>query len=82
MDLSELQEKAMSKPAKLTREELEAVCRGYSEAFKAVVPEGIGFAVFLFDFGEKGNLAYFSSADRADMVKVLVDWIHRQHSGE
>ncbi len=65
----------------LNREDLEKTCRGYADAFQDVVPEGVGFAIFLFDFGEKGNTAYVSTADRKDMLKLLKEWIEIQERG-
>ena len=41
-------------------------------------PEGMGFAVFLFDFGPNGALFYMSSAQRDDIVSMLKEWIARQ----
>lgn len=46
------------------------------------VPEGMGFAVFLFDFGPKGALFYLSSAERRDVVSVLKEWIAREEAKE
>lgn len=44
----------------------------------AQLPPGHGFALLLFNFGEKGYLAYFSNAERADMVKAMREWIERE----
>jgi hypothetical protein len=38
----------------------------------------MGFALFLFEFGEKGAMFYISDAQRGDMVKVLNEFIERQ----
>ena len=65
----------------LNREDLEKTCRGYADAFQDVVPEGVGFAIFLFDFGEAGNTAYVSTAKREDMVKLLKEWLAMQGAG-
>jgi hypothetical protein len=37
--------------------------------------KGTGFAVELFDFGERGHLAYVSNANREDMAKALVELV-------
>ncbi len=65
----------------ISREDLESTCRGYADAFQDVVPPGVGFAIFLFDFGEKGNTAYVSTAKREDMVRLLKEWLVMQGVG-
>ena len=45
-------------------------------------PDGMGFAVFLFDFGPKGAMFYLSSADRRDVVSLLKEWIAREEAKE
>lgn len=71
----------MSTKVKLNRQQLEETCRGYADAFRDVVPDGVGFTIFLFDFGTGGNTAYVSSADRADMVRLIEEWLRRQKGG-
>jgi hypothetical protein len=63
-----------------TRMELEAMCREVllliMEPFRSMlVKKKIGIAIFLFDFGERGNLAYASTANRDDMVDVMREWL-------
>jgi hypothetical protein len=41
------------------------------------VPPGRGFAFVAFDFGDGGNLAYCSNADRHDMLHALRDLLGR-----
>jgi hypothetical protein len=36
---------------------------------------GKGFALFLFDFGEGGNLFYISNGTRDDVLTTLSEWI-------
>lgn len=38
----------------------------------------MGFALFLFEFGEKGAMFYISDAQRDDMTRVLEEFIERQ----
>jgi hypothetical protein len=40
-----------------------------------MLPPGIGVALFLFDFGDTGGLAYVSNAQRDDMVRVIEEWL-------
>lgn len=42
------------------------------------LPEGWGFNLLLFTFGEGGNLFYIANADRADVIKMMREWISRQ----
>jgi hypothetical protein len=35
---------------------------------------GLGFAVFIFDFGEAGRFNYISNADRLDMIVALKEF--------
>jgi hypothetical protein len=42
------------------------------------LPEGWGFTLLLFSYGVKGSLFYISSADRADVLNVMREFIKRQ----
>lgn len=44
------------------------------------LPNGWGFTLFLFKFGEGGATFYVSNARREDMLKALVEFIMRQHA--
>lgn len=55
--------------------ELEAYLPGLVQRIGADLPAGLGFALFLFDFGPNGRIAYASSAERADMVRTVKEWI-------
>jgi hypothetical protein len=57
---------------------LERQCRELADLLKTKVPAGVGFALFLFDFGEKGNTAYVSTAQRDDMIKLIWEWLDHQ----
>ena len=43
---------------------------------------GYGFALLIFKFGEDGELFYTSNADRADICKVMAEFIDRQNPGK
>jgi hypothetical protein len=51
--------------------------RRVADAARSALPPGVGFALFVFDFGEKGNLAYVSTAARADMLKAIREWLEK-----
>jgi hypothetical protein len=59
---------------------LEQQTREIAEKVKAWCPAGVGFLLFLADYGEKGNLAYVSTCDRVDAIKLVVDWLARQRA--
>lgn len=48
---------------------------------KATLPKDVGFAVLVFDFGGKGNLAYVSNAHRGDMVRAMREFITKHEAG-
>ncbi len=69
-----------------SREQLEQSARRLAQAIDEALNEKrqqgrVGFALFLFDFGEGGNLSYVSNAQRADMVKNVEEWLGRQRAG-
>lgn len=41
----------------------------------------VGLTVFVFDFGDKGNVAYVSTAQRADMIAAVEEWLSRVKVG-
>ncbi len=53
---------------------------------KSQLPEGMGFALLAFDFGNKPDrrVNYVSNANREDIVKVMKEWIQKteNHFGE
>jgi hypothetical protein len=42
------------------------------------LPDGWGFMLFLFSFGEGGSTFYISNARREDMLEAMQEWIDRQ----
>lgn len=59
--------------ADLRRYRQEQRCAKIARRIEPLLPEGTGFALLLFDFGKKGNFSYVSSAQRADMIKMLLE---------
>lgn len=63
-------------------EEYENIKRKMNTIAKRVddeLPEGFGFCVLVFPFGEKkdSQLMYASNADRLDIVKAMEEWIEK-----
>lgn len=42
----------------------------------------VGFALFVFEFGKGGRLNYVSNARRADMIKVVEEWLEHARADE
>ena len=42
------------------------------------LPEGWGFTLFIFSFGEGGSTFYLSNAERGDMMQALEEFMDRQ----
>jgi hypothetical protein len=59
----------MSREAELA--ELEARARKLAHAIGNGLPKGVGFVVWLFEFGKDGWATYVSNAQRDDMIKAL-----------
>ncbi len=66
---------------KVTPEQLEVACKKVGQALEETLPklvgvdERLGFAVFLFDFGDRGSIAYVSNAKRNDMITAVKEWL-------
>ncbi len=57
--------------------EIEKLLRSLGEFLGNKMPEGWGFNLMLFTYGEGGALFYISSAQREDVIKVMKEWINR-----
>jgi len=57
--------------------EMEELLKRFGRELKAILPPSIGYTLFLFDYGEKGNMFYLSTAQRADMIEGLKEFLAR-----
>lgn len=57
---------------------LEKQTRELVDKMKPWVPAGVGFILFLADYGVKGNVAYVSTIEREDALKTVAQWLSRQ----
>jgi hypothetical protein len=64
------------------RLKLEADCSRVGRKLAEQLKPGVGFALLMFDFGEGGNLAYLSNAQRSDMIKTLREFIEKLEGGK
>ena len=60
-----------------SRKKLESVCSDMAKVIGGCLPDGVAFAFMLADFGENGNTAYCSNADREDMISLLRETANR-----
>ena len=60
----------------------ERVMRDIARRLKGAMPPGFGFSLFIFSYGDSGEMFYFSSADRKDMIKALKEFIQKQELSE
>jgi hypothetical protein len=68
----------MEEDFKVGHESHEIALKEIGEYLKTKVPTGMGFMVLMFDYGEKGNMFYLSSALRDDMIKAMEEFIAKQ----
>lgn len=57
--------------------EIEGLLRDFGLMIREVLPDGWGFNLLLFEFGERGALFYISDAQREDILRVMKEWIAR-----
>lgn len=50
---------------------LEGVVAKQARELRARLPQGVGFALVLFDFGETGSMAYASNGERSGLKAML-----------
>lgn len=60
---------------------LEEQCAAAGRELAAACPAGVGFALLMFDFGEGGNIAYFSNGRREDMIRALEELLAKWKAG-
>jgi len=60
-----------TKEQKEARLRLEKRCGELGRSLARHLPQGVGFTLLLFDFGEGGSLAYMSNAERRNMIAAM-----------
>lgn len=58
----------------------ERMLREIGNTLKKRMPPGWGFSLFIFSYGEQGEMFYLSSASRPDMLKALKEFIAKQEA--
>lgn len=59
------------KTKRATLEEAERKMQSIARTVQGMIPQGWGFAVLCFSFGEKGFMNWVANAQREDMIKAL-----------
>ena len=54
---------------------IEALLKEMGQSLKAKMPEGWGFNLLIFSYGEGGSMFYLSSAQRKDMINAMQEFI-------
>lgn len=59
----------------MSKEEMEEFLLEWGRTINATMPDGWGFTLLMFDYGEDGNMLYLSSAKREDVVRSMQEFI-------
>lgn len=59
-------------------EDIAKLMRDIGTIINNQMPDGWGFTLMLFEFGENGSMFYISKSERSDMIKVMKEFIARQ----
>jgi hypothetical protein len=61
----------------LSNPEAERWLASLGDALRTSVPARMGFALLLFDFGERGGMYYTSNAERASVLTAMHEFIEK-----
>lgn len=59
---------------------VQAILKDLGAELKRRMPEGMGFALLMFDYGADGSLFYIADAEREDMIRTMEEFIGRNKS--
>jgi hypothetical protein len=63
-------------------EEIEIKLKEIGHFIGDTLPEGWGFTLLLFSFGEGGSTFYISNAERASMIEAMKEFIKKNEGGK
>lgn len=69
-------------PDRLVHDAMKTRMQEMARLLAGILPAGVGFTLFLYQFGPGGWLTYISSADRADTRAMLEEWLARPVDSE
>ena len=58
-------------------ESSEKMLNEIGQILRSACPEGYGFSLLVFSFGEGGNMFYTSNAQREDMIRAMQEFIQK-----
>lgn len=61
-------------------EEIENTLREMGQTIGDALPEGWGFTLQIYSFGENGSTFYISNADRQDMIAMMKEFIKKEEA--
>lgn len=56
-------------------EQVESCLKDIGNKLRSMMPEGYGFTLLIFTYGEGGSMFYTSSADRQDVIAAMREFI-------
>lgn len=65
----------MSEDFQIKNEKVEAILKGLGAQLKKDMPEGMGFSLLMFDYGDNGAMFYISSAERETMLTAMKEFM-------
>jgi hypothetical protein len=69
-------------PKEIMLHELEDKAAEVGRLIGGSIPEGVGFCLTLFTFGDGGWFTYVSNAERGDMMRALEELLRKLRSHE
>lgn len=62
----------------VSNDEMKRTLRSLAGDIDSQLPDGWGFGLLLFSYGENGSMFWISSAARTDMIAAMKEWIAKQ----
>lgn len=60
------------------RPEVRETMNKVASAIDSALPDGFGFVLLVFNFGEGGYMNYISNSDRADVVRAMKEFVAKE----
>jgi hypothetical protein len=66
----------------IENEPVKATLNDIANRIGGALPKGWGFLLMLMSYGEGGSFFYLSSAERANVIDMVQEWINKQRAAE
>jgi hypothetical protein len=73
-------DRSMEGNFEVRNEQVENALKDIGQLVARSVPNGFGFAILMFNFGEGGGMFYVSNAQRKDMIKAMKEFVEREEN--